>query len=59
MCITYSVLSCKFAQAFRFFQFSSFQLQIINPDEFHVIFQDIEHDLRESFLHHFLHCSFL
>ena len=58
MCITYSVSSCKFAQAFRLFQFSLSQLKI-NPYEFNVIFQDIEHELKESLLHHFLHCSFL
>ena len=31
---------------------------MVNHYEVHVIFQDIEHQLQENILHHFLHYSF-
>ena len=42
-------------QVFLLFQFSFFQEQRINYSEDHVIFQDIEHQLQENILHHFLY----
>ena len=57
MCITYSVLSCKLAQAFRLLQSSFFLVKMVNHYEVHEIFQDIKHQLQENILHHFLHHS--
>ena len=54
MCTTYSVLSCKLAtgfsifSVFMLFQFSFFQVKMVNHYEVYIIFQDIEHQLRES-----------
>ena len=31
---------------------------MVNHDEVHVLFQDIDHQLQENILHHFLHFSF-
>ena len=53
MCLTYSVLSCKLAQAFRVFQFS-FLVKMVNNYQVHVIFQYIEHHLQENILYSFL-----
>ena len=44
--------------AFGLFQFSFFLVKLVNHYEFHAIFQDIEHQLQENILHHFLHYSF-
>ena len=49
MWITYLVSSFKFAL---------FQLKMKNHYEVHVIFQDIEHQVQENILHHFLHNTF-
>ena len=46
-------------QAFQLFQSSFFQVKRINHCEGHVIFKDIEHQLEENILYHFLHYSFL
>ena len=54
MCLAYLVLSCKLATSF-----SVSQVERINHYEIHVFFQDIEHQLQENDLHHFLHYSFL
>ena len=43
----------NYLQAFWLFQFSSSQIEMVNNYEVHVIFQDIEHQLQESILHHF------
>ena len=58
MCLRYFVLSCELAISFS--TFSSFILsgKMVIHYEFHVIFQDIEHQLQENTIHHFLHCSF-
>ena len=58
MWVTYSVLCyfpCKLATSFS--TFSIFILASKNGKllKVHVIFQDIEHQLRENILHHFLH----
>ena len=45
-------------QAFQLFQSSFFQAERINHCEGHVIFKDIEHQIEENFLYHFLHYSF-
>ena len=45
-------------QAFQLFQSSLFQVKRINHCEGHVIFKDIEHQLEENILYHFLHYSF-
>ena len=51
ICITYSVLSCKLATSFSIFSiFMYYEIQ--------VTFQDIEHQLQENILYHFLHYSF-
>ena len=43
---------------FRVFQFSFFLVKERSHHEVHVILEDIEHQLQENILHHFLHYSF-
>ena len=57
MRITYSVLTCKVATSFSLFKPLFFQVKMVNHYEVHVIFQDIERQLQENILHHFLHYS--
>ena len=59
MCIKYSVLSCKLATCFSTFSISILSGKNGKSYLVRVIFQDIEHQLRENILHHFLHYSFL
>ena len=59
MCMTCSVLSFKLAASFSTFSIFILSEKIVNHDEVHVIFQVIDHHLRENILHHFLHYSFL
>ena len=54
MCITYSVISFKLTTRFSFFR-----VKMVNHWEDYVNFQDIEHQLPESFLHHFFRNSIL
>ena len=54
MCITYLALSCKLATRFEFFN-----VKTKNDCGGHVIFQDIEHQLREKILDNFLHYNVL
>ena len=42
MYITYFSLSYKLATSFQLFQFSFFQVKIVNHHEDYVIFQDVE-----------------
>ena len=59
MCVTYAALSCKLATSFStFFQFSSSQIKMANYYKVHVIFQDMEHQIKENILHQFFHYSF-
>ena len=58
MCIAYSVLSCKLAT-----RFSTFSILILSgkngkSSRSCLIFQDIEHQLEEHTLRHFLRYSF-
>ena len=57
MLITYSVLSCKLATSFSIFQFSLFQLKMLDDCEVYVNFLGIEYQpqkkkKKKSFLHY-------
>ena len=43
----------------RFSQFSFFEIKVVDHYEVNVVFQDIEHQLRENILQHFLCYRFL
>ena len=58
MCVSHSAL-CRLATSFSTFSISLFQVKLVNLCEVHLIFPDIEHQLQENILHHFLHYSFL
>ena len=45
-------------QAFQLFQSLFFQAKMVNHCEGYVIFQDVEHQLQQNILHHFLHYRF-
>ena len=45
-------------QAFQVFQSPIFQVKMVNQYEFQAIFKDIEQQLSENVLHHFLHNTF-
>ena len=49
---------CIGYRLFNFFQFSFFLVKMVNHYEFHVICQDIKHQLQENILLHFLPYSF-
>ena len=59
MCVTNSFLSYKLDASFQISKFSLFQVKMVNHCEVYVIFQDVEHELLENILHHYLYCGFL
>ena len=59
ICIIYSVLSLKLATSFSASSVFVLSGKMVNYQEIQVIFNNIEHQLWENILHHFLHYSFL
>ena len=55
-----SVLSCKLVKSFpTFSNFSLFLERMVNHYDVYLFLQDIEHQLQEDILHHFLHYNFM
>ena len=59
MCIAYFFSSCKLATSFSTFSIFILLVKVANHYEDNVNFQDIEYQLQENTLYHFLHYSFL
>ena len=59
MPITYSASSCELAASFSAFSIFIHSGENGKSCEGHVIFQDIEHQLSENILYHFLDYDFL
>ena len=55
MCITYSVLSCELATSFSIFQFSFFQVKMVNHCEDYISFQILNINFKQiSFITFFI-----
>ena len=57
MCTTCPFLSCKLPRSFSTFSIFILSGKMVNQFEVHIIFQDIENQLEENILHHFLRYS--